>query len=175
MDDGIELIEDATRRSAVCRAVLTALPEWFGIPEARDAYIRDAADLPMLASRIGAEIVGFLSLKIHTAAAAEAYVVGVRREYHRRGLGRRLFAQAERYLSERGLSLLTVKTLAATHPDPGYAATRRFYEAIGFLPVEVFPTLWGPENPCLLMAKVLGPVGEATCRRIRSDRRSSGD
>jgi len=39
--------------------------------------------------------------------------------------------------------------------SPGYAATRRFYEAIAFEPIEVFPALWGPDNPCLLMLKGL--------------------
>ena len=48
-----------------------------------------------------------------------------------------------------------MKTLAATQPDPNYAATRHFYEALGFLPVEVFPTLWDARNPCLLMVKPL--------------------
>lgn len=55
----------------------------------------------------------------------------------------------------RGLRFLTVKTLASSHPDQNYAATRRFYEAIDFLPLEVLPTLWGTENPCLLMIRPL--------------------
>jgi len=58
-----------------------------------------------------------------------------------------------RMLHERGIRFMTVKTLAASHPDPNYAKTRRFYEAIGFLPLEVLPTLWGCSNPCLLMLK----------------------
>jgi hypothetical protein len=35
----------------------------------------------------------------------------------------------------------------------GRQETRKFYEAIGFVPLEVFPTLWGSENPCLVMIK----------------------
>ena len=53
--------------------------------------------------------------------------------------------------------LLTVKPLSSADPDPGYAATRRFYEAEGFLPVAELPLHWGPDNPCLLMARVLRP------------------
>ena len=56
-----------------------------------------------------------------------------------------------------GVRYLTVKTLAADHPDPHYAATRRFYEALGFEPLEVFPTLWDADTPCLLMLKCLAP------------------
>jgi hypothetical protein len=47
---------------------------------------------------------------------------------------------------------LTVKTLSPSRPDPNYAGTRRFYEAVGFLPIEEFPTLWGANNPCLFHA-----------------------
>lgn len=43
----------------------------------------------------------------------------------------------------------------ATSPDPNYAQTRRFYERLGFAPLDVFPTLWSPRNPCLQMVKVL--------------------
>jgi len=162
----VEIAEIAVSKDEICRTILEALPEWFGIQEAREAYAREAADLPMIVCRVDGAIVGFLSLKIHTSCAAEAYVLGIRPEFHRRGLGRRLFQGAERMLHERRICLLTVKTLAPSHPDPGYAATRRFYEAIGFLPVEVFPTLWGPANPCLFMIKPLfcvvpTPVGDA--------------
>jgi GNAT superfamily N-acetyltransferase len=93
------------------------------------------------------EAIGFLSLKHHTDAAAEAYVLGVHREHYRLGCGRAMFEAAECRLAAEGVRYLTVKTLAADHPDRNYAATRRFYEAIGFEPVEVFPTLWNGDNP----------------------------
>jgi hypothetical protein len=53
------------------------------------------------------------------------------------------------------VKFLTVKPLAASHPDPFYAKTRARYEAIGFVPLKVFPTLWDPGNPCRLMVKAL--------------------
>ncbi len=65
--------------------------------------------------------------------------------------------RAADYARAEGFSLLHVKTLAPTlsDPDPGYAATRAFYAAVGFLPLEELPQVWGPENPCLLMVMVL--------------------
>ncbi|WP_419825670.1 hypothetical protein [Sphingomonas sp.] len=69
--------------------------------------------------------------------------------------------EAERRLAAVGIRWLTVKTLAASHPDPHYARTRAFYEAIGFQPLEVFPTLWGDDTPCLLMVKPLPAAGRA--------------
>lgn len=140
-------------RGDVCRNILSGLPEWFGIPEAVDGYVRDVSELPMFGYVDGGAVIGFLSLKLHTEFAAEAYVLGVKRAWHRRGIGRRLFWHAERMLRARRFVFLTVKTVAAASPSKPYAATRSFYEAIGFLPVEVFPTLWSRGNPCLLMIK----------------------
>jgi hypothetical protein len=34
----------------------------------------------------------------------------------------------------------------------------RFYAALGYTPLEVFPTLWSPRNPALQLIKVLQPV-----------------
>jgi hypothetical protein len=50
---------------------------------------------------------------------------------------------------------MSVKTLGPSHPDGGYANTRRFYRACGFLPVEELHGLWGEGNPCLVMVKPL--------------------
>ena len=48
-----------------------------------------------------------------------------------------------------------MKTLSAAHPDPGYAGTRAFYAAVGFVPLMELPDLWDPGNPCLVMVKAL--------------------
>lgn len=144
------------QKSETCREILESLPEWFGIPAAIDAYAKGVADLPMLVARHpSGPVIGFIALKRQTPSAVEAYVLGIRREWHRKGCGRLLFEAAERTVRKLGAKFLTVKTLADTKPDPHYQATRLFYEAIGFEPVEVFPTLWSPENPCLLLVKTL--------------------
>ena len=144
------------RKSETCREILEALPEWFGIPEAVDGYVKGVADLPMLvAKNQSGFVIGFISLKPKTSSAVEAYVLGIRREWHRKGIGRQLFEAAESLARKLDARFLTVKTLADTNPDPHYRATRLFYEAIGFEPIEVFPTLWSPKNPCLLMVKTL--------------------
>jgi GNAT superfamily N-acetyltransferase len=152
----IDICNIEVGRGALAQSILDALPEWFGIPAALTEYVGNAEHLPMLAARAnGSEPVGFLSLRKRTSVASEAYVPGVRREWHRRGVGRLLFAAAERRLLADGIRYLTVKTLSGTHPDPYYAITRRFYEAIGFEPIDEFPTLWGKDNPCLLLVKPL--------------------
>lgn len=142
-------------RAAVARAILADLPDWFGIPEAREDYIAEAARLPMLAAEEAGAAVGFLSLKRQSPAVFEVAVLAVRRARHRQGCGRALMAAAAEAAAREGADYLTVKTLAPTKFDEGYRRTRAFYDALGFVPLEVFPTLWGPEAPCLMMLKPL--------------------
>jgi GNAT superfamily N-acetyltransferase len=141
--------------ASVCKPILRALPQWFGIEEATAQYVRDTDRLPTLTAAIDGEVVGFLTLNQHSDYAAEIHVMGVRPEMHRRGVGRALLAEAERLLRQRGVEYLQVKTLSPAHPDPNYARTRQFYLAMGFRPLEEFPELWGPQNPCLQMIKCL--------------------
>jgi len=142
------------RRGAICREVLESLPEWFGIPASVESYVAAADELPMLACFDPAgDVVGFVSVKIHTAFAAEVYVMGVKRSWQRRGIGRALIEAVVELAISQGVRFLTVKTLSPSNDDPNYARTRLFYEAVGFLPIEEFPTLWGPENPCIFMLR----------------------
>ena len=143
-------VELPAERSRLCEQVLRDLPDWFGIEEATAAYIADVAALPTFA--IGDD--ALLSLKLHTPRAAEVFVMGVRRARHGRGLGTALLRAAEEYLLARNVEYLQVKTLGPSHPDEGYARTRAFYEARGFVPLEELHDLW-ETNPCLLLVKRL--------------------
>jgi len=62
---------------------------------------------------------------------------------------------ASRHFPAAGVQLLQVKTLGPSRPDPGYGRTRLFYEGVGFAPLEEITGLC-PDNPCLIMVKVLG-------------------
>jgi len=147
-------IEEPAERSRVAEAVLRDLPEWFGIEESTRQYMEDAATLPTFAVEPD---VGFLCLKRHTGAAAELYVMGVRPGYHRQGIGRALVDAAESWCRARGLRYLHVKTLGPSRPDRGYDATRAFYAAVGFVPLEELYGLWSHDNPTLILVKDLRP------------------
>jgi coenzyme F420-0:L-glutamate ligase/coenzyme F420-1:gamma-L-glutamate ligase len=147
-------ITDPTERSRIAEAVLRDLPEWFGIEEATSAYIEAAATLPTFAVEPDA---GFLCVKQHTPRAAELYVMGVRREQHRRGIGRALVGAAESWCRSHGIRYLHVKTLGPSRPDPEYDATRTFYEAMGFVALEELHGLWDEDNPALVLVKDVGP------------------
>jgi GNAT superfamily N-acetyltransferase len=145
----------ASERSLLCRAILEALPDWFAIAASRERYIADVADLPMIAADAAGDTVGFATLKAQTPAAAELHLIAVLQSHHRKGIGAGLLGRIEALARKGGAKFLTVKTLAPSSPYPPYAGTRAFYEFSGFLPLEVFPMLWGPEDPCLLMVKPL--------------------
>ncbi|MEM7681458.1 MAG: GNAT family N-acetyltransferase [Planctomycetota bacterium] len=135
--------------------VLRSLPAWFGVESALLDYARQAETQPtFIAERDGA-VVGFATARQHYPQAAELTCLAVRPEHHRQGLGRALVEAAEAWMVEQGAVLAQVKTLSETHPDPHYAQTRAFYTAMGYLPLETLPKLWGPQHPCLVMVKPL--------------------
>jgi GNAT superfamily N-acetyltransferase len=158
----VHAVEEPGARSDLCRSVLEELPEWFGIPESVRQYVQDVAELPTFA--VGRD--AFLSLKLHTEAAAEIYVMGVRPASQGRGAGTALVQAAEAFLLARGVEFLQVKTLGPSHPSPHYARTRRFYESRGFRPLEELAGVWNESNPCLIMVKHLG----AAAGRVRAAR-----
>jgi GNAT superfamily N-acetyltransferase len=141
-----------------CRRILAELPTWFGVSESVEDYVAKADEQPTVVATLDGDDVGILTLLVHTPYAAEVYVMGVRPEHHRHGIGRHMLGFAERWLQERDIEYLQVKTLSPRHPDPGYVKTRAFYFAVGFRPLEEFPDLWQPENPALLMVKTLAPL-----------------
>lgn len=143
----IQMLDDRQEKQRVARVILEALPEWFGIPEARENYIRESADEIMLVSSEGGEPDGFLCLKETGRDTLELAVMGVLKEHHRQGVGTALVRAAKRIARERGYSFLQVKTVQMGR-YPEYDATNRFYLSLGFKEFEVFPTLWDEWNPC---------------------------
>ncbi|HEY1385014.1 MAG TPA: RdgB/HAM1 family non-canonical purine NTP pyrophosphatase [Dongiaceae bacterium] len=146
---------DPDAKERICRDVLDSLPDWFGIPEAIDRFCREVRHLPVWVAKSGGDALGFASVQQPFPATAELHLIAVRPAHHRAGVGARLLAEIEVHLKDTATRLLTVKTLAPSAGDRSYGRTHRFYAAQGFVPLEVFPTLWNEENPCLLMAKTL--------------------
>lgn len=140
--------------TAVCAQILRSLPDWFGIEEAIIDYVADLGRMETAVAKHNNTIIGFITTHIHFPQSAEIHVMGILPTYHRHGIGKSLVQHVEAALTQRGIQFLQVKTLAASHPDPHYAKTRRFYEAMGFVPLEE-NQLWGKVNPCLIMIKTL--------------------
>ena len=151
----VNCITDQDEKRRIARLVLEALPDWFGIPEAREDYIRESAELFFAAAYDGDRPIGFVSLKETGRDTAELFVMGVLKEYHRRGVGTALFDAARKAAADSGYSFLQVKTVQMGRYAE-YDATNRFYLALGFKEFEVFPTLWDEFNPCQIYVMSLG-------------------
>ena len=139
--------EQPDRKAQIVREVLEALQEWFEVPESREAYIRDSREQPCFAAEQDGGIIGFLCVKETGKATLELAVMGVKKEYHRQGVGMALFRAAKEFAVSAGYEFMQVKTVQMGYYDD-YDRTNRFYLGIGFKELEVFPSLWGPENPC---------------------------
>ena len=158
----LELRMQEEGAGGICAEIIAALPAWFGIPESVTDYIAAADTLPTMVACSAGRDSGILTLRIHSPYAAEIVVMGVRPEHHRGGIGRALLGAAESWLAARDIEFLQVKTLSPRDPDPGYAATRGFYFACGFRPLE-----FSGRAPQPLHRK-LGRVADPRCDRGHS-------
>lgn len=143
------------RFEAECAALIAALPDWFGIPEANAAFLRNLNRLPSWVALLQTEVVGALTLQQHFPSAFEVHFMAVHPGHHREGIGRALLNHAEAAARSQGGRWLHVKTLGPSDPDPFYARTRAFYSRLGFEPLFETSALWGQDNPALILIKPL--------------------
>ena len=143
----IEVITDKTLKPKIAREVLEALKDWFEVDESREQYIKESADQIFIADKEDGDYAGFLCLKQTGKDTIELAVMGVKKEFHRHGIGRKLFEKAREEAAKAGYSFMQVKTVKmGVYED--YDITNRFYLSCGFKEFEVFPLLWDEANPC---------------------------
>jgi GNAT superfamily N-acetyltransferase len=147
------VIDFEERHRGGCACVIQALPDWFGIEASNRAYVAALGRIPTFVVEDESRVLGFTAIEETSTDAAEIHVMAVVPDRHRGGIGRAMVSHAEEWVRSRELSLIHVKTLGASHPDPFYVRTRRFYEALGFRPMFETPVFWGPENPTLVLVK----------------------
>lgn len=143
----ITQITDSLNKQNVTRLVLEALQDWFGIPEAREEYIAESDNKIFFCAFDSDRPVGFLYLKETGRDTVELHVMGVLKEFHRKGIGRELFNRAKVAAIEQGYSFMQVKTVQMGKYEE-YDRTNKFYLSLGFKEFEVFPALWDKWNPC---------------------------
>jgi GNAT superfamily N-acetyltransferase len=136
---------------AECFSVLAELPAWFGIPQSNAGYAEVAEREQAWVAEDAGDTLGLMVLIDHGFCAIDVHLLAVRPHAHRRGVGKALIGQARAVTQELGKPYLTVKTQGPSAQYEPYERTRAFYDAVGFRPLEEFTTIWGPENPCLIM------------------------
>lgn len=143
----ITKIEDKEMKECICMEILEALPEWFEIPESRLSYAKACREIPLWVDMEGDIRKGFIAMKETSKYAVEVCVMGVKKKYHRQGIGRNLFDAFYSYAKEKGYEFIQVKTVReGMYPD--YDITNAFYRKVGFKELECMEGLWDEANPC---------------------------
>ena len=144
-------VENNKEKEMISRTILEALPDWFGLPEAREEYIVNSVNQQFFAAVKEEKPIGFLCLKQTGKETVEVAVMGVLKEFHRHGIGRKLFMKAREKAIKDGFSFIQVKTVQMGQ----YDNTNKFYISLGFKEFEIFPTLWDEWNPCQVYVMTL--------------------
>lgn len=150
----IELISNKDEKGAISRGILESLTAWFEVEEGREEYIAACVDQIFIVAKEDGKHVGFLCLKETGKDTVELAVMGVLKDYQRKGIGRKLLEKAKEIAWTKGYSFLQVKTVKMGKYDD-YDRTNLFYLSCGFKEFEVFPTLWDAENPCQVYVMAL--------------------
>jgi len=150
----IKSVMDEAEKQRIASLVLEALPEWFGIKEARDTYIEDSKKQIMIACFLMDKPLGFITLKETGKDTVEIAVMGVLKEWHGKGIGTKMFEKAKQTAMKKGYSFIQVKTVQMGRYAE-YDRTNLFYLHVGFKEFEVLPDLWDIQNPCQIYVMAL--------------------
>ncbi len=150
----IEEIKDKQLKRHIAHSILEALTDWFEITEAREQYIKDCEEQIFVVAKEAKKEIGFICLKETGKDTVEIAVMGVLKEYHRHGIGKKLIKAAKDIVIEKKYSFLQVKTVQMGFYE-NYDKTNLFYCSVGFKEFEVFPMLWDENNPCQIYVMAL--------------------
>jgi ribosomal protein S18 acetylase RimI-like enzyme len=103
-------------------------PDWRVSQSKAVEDVCTAADAKVWMAIEGDAVVGFVSVKLHSAVLGEIYMIAVDPAYQRRGIGTELGQYALAWMKKSGISVAMVETGG----DPGHAPARRTYEGMGF-------------------------------------------
>jgi ribosomal protein S18 acetylase RimI-like enzyme len=136
--------------------VLAALPGYF-TADTHVAAARAIGHHPGWVAEVGGGVVGFVLVERRHPASAEITFAAVVPEHQRRGIGRALVDAALAALGDDGVLVVEVKTLDASADYEPYVATRAFWEARGFVQVDMIDPLpgWQPGNPAAIYVAAL--------------------
>ena len=112
-------------------------------------------DKPFLACFVGDKLAGYVVLNATSEDCADIFVMGVKKAFHRQGIGQKLNEAYEQLAKSLGYTYSQVKTVKMGHYEQ-YDRTNLFYKAMGYKELECFPTLWDEWNPCQIYIKYLG-------------------
>lgn len=151
----IQEIFSVEEKKSIARSILRELPEWFWDDELVEETVDEILDFKFYTIHEDEELAGFVALRLISRRSAELYVMGIKQEYQRKGIGKKLLEEAELKLKEIGIKLLHLKTLGSSNDNKNYKATRKFYRSMGYIAMDEFPEIWSEEEPCMIMVKAI--------------------
>ncbi|MBO0777453.1 MAG: GNAT family N-acetyltransferase [Ktedonobacteraceae bacterium] len=162
-DSRLEVRPLIVNDAETCDQIVLTLPRHFGLESGRRACAQAVRTSEGWVAVLDGRVVGFLTVQSYFDTTVEITWMAVHAEFRGRGIGRRLIERLRREVQARGYRLLLVSTLAPSYEgdtegpaEEGYAATRAFYQAVGFLPLQEVPLYWGVgSQPALLLVMPL--------------------
>ncbi|MFO8671942.1 GNAT family N-acetyltransferase [Legionella pneumophila serogroup 1] len=117
---------------ALCQTITKDLPEYFGLPEANEHYAIGVKIRTNFAAKKEGNYIGLISIDFPYPNNANVYLVAVRRDFHRQGVGKQLIEVACHFAKTQGATTITVETLSPSESEENYLKTYLFYQSVGF-------------------------------------------
>ncbi len=104
----------------------------------------------------GERMLGFIAFKEVNPEVIEITWIAVDPDNHNQGIGTELLNKGLQMLGK-DYKICEVKTLSEEEPDEGYRKTRKFYQKLGFIPLETINSYpgWEKNSPCQILIKPL--------------------
>ena len=148
-------ITNGDLKEQISKEILSDLSEWFGLAQARENYIKNSISMPFIAAYVDDEPQGFIVLNPNSPDSCEIFVMGIKKNHQRKGIGKKLIGAYEDLARSFGYTYSQVKTVQSGHYDE-YDKTNKFYQAMNYAELECFPHMWDDQNPCQIYVKYLG-------------------
>lgn len=143
----ISYIHNKNIKERICKEILEQLPEWFGKKDGITQYAKESRISHLWADVENAKTVGFIVMKETSPYTVEINVMGVIKEYQRKGIGAELFKSFYEFAKNNNYEFIQVKTVKSGK-YASYDITNSFYKKLGFRELESFDNLWDKNNPC---------------------------
>lgn len=143
----ISYIKNEDLKERICKNILNQLPEWFGKDDGITQYVKESRTSHLWAAVEDDKSVGFIMMKETSSYTVEISVMGVLKEYQRKGIGTELLKVFYEFAKNNNYEFIQVKTVKCGK-YASFDITNSFYKKIGFKELECIESLWDKDNPC---------------------------
>lgn len=117
---------------SLCRTMTKDLPEYLSLPEANKRYIFGVRTRTNFAAKQDDHYIGLVSIDFLFPNNTNIYWMAVKRDFRRRGVGRKLVEVAYQFAKKQGSKTITVETVSPLEAEGDFLKTYLFYKSVGF-------------------------------------------